>query len=176
MLLLFPIKSSVITLLHGGGLILHRTCVTNLWSHSSFLLAFLGRKVNSMELKGWLSVSHRLLFVFNNTAAVHRLSCRSLFFYIAIISPASLRLCLQECDAVKVKVQKSEPKVAQCDIGRVVVLLSCSPATRKDERCLPFKVKDVKVTLKRAVSFRFIFSCGFCAAANVATEDNKAPG
>lgn len=58
LLLLFPFKGSVITLLRGGCLFLDRTCVTNLWSHSSFLLAFPGRKVNTTELESWLSVSH----------------------------------------------------------------------------------------------------------------------
>lgn len=68
MLLLFPFKGPVITLLHGGRLFLDRTCVTNLWSHSSFLLAFPGCKVNTTEI--------RKLVI-----------CQSLYLYLYLITP-----------------------------------------------------------------------------------------
>lgn len=97
LLLLFPFKGSVITLLHGGHLVLHRTCVTNLWSHSSFLLAFPGCKVNTMKLESWLSVSHCI--------------CTPLLYIASTAGLCSLTLTTSRMWHTKLKAQKSQPQV-----------------------------------------------------------------
>lgn len=114
-----------------------------------------------MKLESWLSVNHRLLFVFNNTTTVlYYVSCRSLSWYINNILTARFKVICKKCDTTKVNVQKSELNVILGDTGLDVLRLSCSRAMRKDVQ--RFKGTDVKKTfIKRTnlIPVRFWLLC-----------------